>query len=192
MTEDPDGEVLDVGGPLRRQLEKLDVVPLHAVDSHCGAGNTVKLRRSATPLGFRGLWRTSQHGLLLLGGADEAADALDHLALGLHLLVFALFGQEHDWRGDKRETHVLRVNRGFALSRSEPSNLRGSHAEVTLPFLFFSLVTTVMDMLGWALSSAPPSGSRLTCSERKLHFRVFLEEESRFSTSFFLSVGATQ
>lgn len=61
-----------------------------------------------------------------------------------------------------------------------------------IPFLFFSLVTTVIDMVGWELGSAPPSGSRLTCSERKLHLRVFLEEESRFSTSFFLSVGATQ
>lgn len=98
MTEDPDREVLDVGGPLRRQLEKLDVVPLHAVDSYCGTGNTVKLRRSATPFRIKGLWRTSQHGLLLLGSADEAADALDHLALGLHLLVFALFWQEHDWQ----------------------------------------------------------------------------------------------
>lgn len=98
VTEDPDGEVLDVGGPLCRQLEKFDVVPLHAVDSYCGAGNTVKHHRSATPFRFRGLWRTSQHGLLLLGSADEAADALDHLALGLHLLVFALFWQEHDWR----------------------------------------------------------------------------------------------
>lgn len=72
MSEDPDGEVLDVGGPLRRQLEELDVVPLHAVDGH------------------------PQHGLLLLGGADESADALDHLTLGLHLLVLALFWQEHD------------------------------------------------------------------------------------------------
>lgn len=98
MTEDPDGEVLDVGGPLRRQLEKLNVIPLYAVDGYCGAGNMVKLHRSATPFRFRGLWRTSQHGLLLLGSADEAADALDHLALGLHLLVFALFWQEHDWR----------------------------------------------------------------------------------------------
>lgn len=72
---------------------------------------------------------------------------------------------------------------------------RKMHASVHLdglPFLFFSLVTTVIDMVGWVLGSAPPSGSRLTCSERKLHFRVFLEEESRFSTSFFLSVGATQ
>lgn len=49
---------------------------------------------------------TSQHGLLLLGSADEAADALDHLTLGLHLLVFALFRQEHDWR-EATETHNM-------------------------------------------------------------------------------------
>lgn len=34
VAEDADGEVFDVGGPLRRQLEKLDVVPLDAVDQH--------------------------------------------------------------------------------------------------------------------------------------------------------------
>ncbi|KAA8581867.1 hypothetical protein FQN60_008607 [Etheostoma spectabile] len=62
---------------------------------------------------------------------------------------------------------------------------RNMHASVHLD-------NTVMDMVGWGLASAPPTGSRLTCSERKLHFRVFLEEESRFSMSFFLSVGATQ
>lgn len=52
---------------------------------------------------------TSQHRLLLLGSADEAADALDHLTLGLHLLVFALFRQEHDWqqRREATETHNM-------------------------------------------------------------------------------------
>lgn len=34
VAEDADGKVFDVGGPLRRQLEKLDVVPLDAVDQH--------------------------------------------------------------------------------------------------------------------------------------------------------------
>lgn len=34
VAKDADGEVFDVGGPLRRQLEKLDVVPLHAVDGN--------------------------------------------------------------------------------------------------------------------------------------------------------------
>lgn len=36
VAKDADGEVFDVGGPLRRQLEKLDVVPLDAVDGNCG------------------------------------------------------------------------------------------------------------------------------------------------------------
>lgn len=35
MSEDADGEVLHVGGPLGRQLEELHVVPLHAVDEDC-------------------------------------------------------------------------------------------------------------------------------------------------------------
>ncbi|TNN65611.1 hypothetical protein EYF80_024140 [Liparis tanakae] len=64
--------------------------------------------------------------------------------------------------------------------------------EERMPQPSCSFIVNLMDMVGWVLGSAPPSGSRLTCSERKLHFRVFLEEVSRFSTSFFLSVGATQ
>lgn len=72
MSKDPDGEVFDVRRPLRRQLEKLDIVPLNAINQY------------------------SQHGLLVLGSADKPADALDHLTLRLHLLVFALFWQEHD------------------------------------------------------------------------------------------------
>lgn len=35
VAKDTDGEVFDVGGPLRRQLEKLDIVPLDAVDGDC-------------------------------------------------------------------------------------------------------------------------------------------------------------
>lgn len=115
MSEDPDGEVLDVGRPLRRQLEELDVVPLDAVDRHCGAENTVKPRLSSLPLRFRRTRRTPQHGLLLLGSADESADAFDHLTLGLHLLVLALFWQEHDWRRKKRETQMLRVKQRFSI-----------------------------------------------------------------------------
>lgn len=42
MSEDPDGEVLDMGRPLRCQLEELDVVPLNAVNGHYGAENTIK------------------------------------------------------------------------------------------------------------------------------------------------------
>lgn len=34
VAEQSDGEVLDVSGPLRRQLEELDVVPLHSVYGH--------------------------------------------------------------------------------------------------------------------------------------------------------------
>lgn len=37
---------------------------------------------------------TSQHGLLLLGRADEAADALDDLALGIYLLFSRFLAQE--------------------------------------------------------------------------------------------------
>lgn len=59
VSEDPDGEVLDVGGPLRCKLEKLDVVPLNAVDSYCAAGNTIKIHPSAIPFTFRGMQRTS-------------------------------------------------------------------------------------------------------------------------------------
>lgn len=54
------------------------------------------------------------------------------------------------------------------------------------PFLFFSLVTTVMAMLGGGVSS-PPEGRRLTCSERKLLFSVFFSPTSLFSPSFFFS-----
>lgn len=107
VSEDPDGEVFDVRRPLRRQLEELDVVPLDAVDRHCGAENTIKPRPSPLALTRGRTRRTPQHGLLLLGSADESADALDHLALGLHLLVLALFWQEHDWRRRKgRHTHT--------------------------------------------------------------------------------------
>lgn len=54
MSKDPDGEVLDVGRPLRRQLEELDVVPLHAVDRHCGAENTIRPRPPAFALRLGG------------------------------------------------------------------------------------------------------------------------------------------
>lgn len=40
MSEDADGEVLDMRGPLSRQLEELDIVPLHAVDEDCGDKST--------------------------------------------------------------------------------------------------------------------------------------------------------
>lgn len=50
---------------------------------------------------------TSQHGLLLLGSADEPADALDDLTLRLHLLVFALFWQEHDCQRGEQQRCTL-------------------------------------------------------------------------------------
>lgn len=59
MSEDPDGEVLDMGGPLCCKLEKLDIVPLDAIDGYCAAGNTIKLHPSAITFTFRGMQRTS-------------------------------------------------------------------------------------------------------------------------------------
>lgn len=57
------------------------------------------------------------------------------------------------------------------------------------PFLFFSLVTTVIDMVGVAAAS-PPLGSLLTWRDRKVHFSVLLAVgESFFSASLFLSAG---
>lgn len=38
---------------------------------------------------------TPQHVLLVLGRADQAADALDALAFGLHVLVLGFLGQKH-------------------------------------------------------------------------------------------------
>lgn len=38
VSKDPDGEVFDMRGPLCRQLEKLDVVPLDAVNQYCRGG----------------------------------------------------------------------------------------------------------------------------------------------------------
>lgn len=57
------------------------------------------------------------------------------------------------------------------------------------PFLFFSLVTTVMAMVWTRCWRSPEDelGRRLTCSERKAHFRVFLEPASRRSPSLRLS-----
>lgn len=36
VAEDANREVLDVSGPLGSQLEKLDIIPLHAVNGHYG------------------------------------------------------------------------------------------------------------------------------------------------------------
>lgn len=40
VSKDPDGKVFDVRRPLRRQLEKLHIVPLDAVDQYCRGGET--------------------------------------------------------------------------------------------------------------------------------------------------------
>ena len=76
-----------------------------------------------------------------------------------------------------------------------PRGLRGSPSTPTVarlpasPFLFFSLVTTVMDMVGVAAAS-PLLGSLLTWRDRKVHLSVFLVVgESFFSASLFLSAG---
>lgn len=59
----------------------------------------------------------------------------------------------------------------------------------TSPFLFFSLVTTVMDMVGVAAAS-PLLGNLLTWRDRKVHLSVFLVVGmSFFSASLFLSAG---
>lgn len=58
-----------------------------------------------------------------------------------------------------------------------------------ITFLFFSLVTTVMDMVGVAAVSPLP-GSLLTWRDRKVHLSVFLVVGmSFFSASLFLSAG---
>lgn len=59
----------------------------------------------------------------------------------------------------------------------------------SLPFLFFSFVTTVMDMVG-VVAISPLAGNLLTWRDRKVHFSVFLVVEgSFFSGSLFLSTG---
>lgn len=57
-----------------------------------------------------------------------------------------------------------------------------------LPFLFFSLVTTVMAMVpeSWA---SPLWGRRDTCTERKTLLRVFFELASLLSPSLLRSPG---
>lgn len=72
--------------------------------------------------------------------------------------------------------------------RSGPQARRSARLPSS-PFLFFSLVTTVMDMVGVATAS-PLLGSLLTWRDRKVHFSVFLVVgESFFSASLFLSAG---
>lgn len=61
--------------------------------------------------------RTSQHGLLLLSRADEAADALDDLALRIHLLFSRLLAQEDggNWKASRNRL-VTAPGKAAALS----------------------------------------------------------------------------
>ena len=45
VAEDANREVLDVSGPLGSQLEKLDIIPLHAVNGHYGERERERERR---------------------------------------------------------------------------------------------------------------------------------------------------
>lgn len=51
VSKDPDGEVFDVRGPLSRQLEKLHIVPLDAVNQHCRGAKQISLFVYMTGLG---------------------------------------------------------------------------------------------------------------------------------------------
>lgn len=82
---------------------------------------------------------TCQHGLLLLGGADEAAYPLDELTLGLHLFVFTLLRQKHDCQTEPNRTQ---------LKFWREKQMNQSQRKKAPPFLFFSFVTTVMDIVG--------------------------------------------
>lgn len=71
----------------------------------------------------------------------------------------------------------------------DPSPIVPAQYIPTSPFLFFSLVTTVMDMVGVAAAS-PLLGNLLTWRDRKVHLSVFLVVgRSFFSASLFLSAG---
>lgn len=65
-------ELLDMSWPLSSQLEKLDIVPLHPV------------------------YGDSQHGVLVLGCTNEAADPLNDLTARFSFLLFGLLTEEHD------------------------------------------------------------------------------------------------
>lgn len=90
---------------------------------------------------------------------------------------------------------LLNLLGGGGMIFPSPTVIRGPSPTVqpqytpTSPFLFFSLVTTVMDMVGVAAAS-PLLGSLLTWRDRKVHLSVFLVVGmSFFSASLFLSAG---
>lgn len=55
---------------------------------------------------------TPQHVLLLPGSADEPADALDALALGLHIFVLRFLGQKHHWKEKRGPAVILLLLQG--------------------------------------------------------------------------------
>lgn len=112
MSKDADGEVLHMGRPLSSQLEELDIAALHAIDED------------------------PQHVLLVLGCADQAADALDALAFGLHILVLCFLGQKHHLLvlllGDHRHGHG---GRGCSLTTAgQPADLEGPESALERVF----------------------------------------------------------
>lgn len=56
---------------------------------------------------------TPQHILLVLGCANEPADALNALALGLQVFVLCLLRQEHHWEGKGMVAFALRPDLGW-------------------------------------------------------------------------------
>lgn len=61
---------------------------------------------------------TSQHGVLVLGCADEACDPFDDLAFGLQVLLFWLLAQEHHWgpRTDRTNVRMSLLGPGWEPS----------------------------------------------------------------------------
>lgn len=86
VTKDSHREVLDMCWPLGSELEKLDIIPLHSIDSD------------------------SQHRVLVLGCADQPADAINHLALRVQLFLLGLFAEENHFLvlllGDYGHSHA--------------------------------------------------------------------------------------
>lgn len=73
-----------------------------------GGGGEVQPRPPARVPAAPWGWRpplTSQHGVLVLGCADEACDPLDDLALGLQVLLLGFLAQEHHWGAVARRDH---------------------------------------------------------------------------------------
>lgn len=96
-----DGEVADVRLPLGRQLEELDVIPLHSVDHHCKVNK--ELIDSSHAKSENGLKLnpdrsfTFEQRMVRLGLAHEPIDAFDYLTLGFgFFFLLLLLAQPHD------------------------------------------------------------------------------------------------